>query len=120
VKKSSKPLTPLARVSLFAIVTLAVVMTASAPLFRSRPRLFHFKVDREIAATLRVGAAKSSVLEYCKLRGWQYSDNGDTIVAVRRAAENNLVVRTDVVVTFQFDTAGKLVSFHSEDQYTGP
>jgi hypothetical protein len=80
----------------------------------------HFKVNREIAADLRLGSGKQEVMDYCKNRGWNCYDQGRTITAVDRAADKNIIVRTDVAITFDFDTADKLVSFRSEDHYTGP
>ena len=47
-------------------------------------------------------------------------DRGSTVIALDHAAEKTMIVRADVAITFQFNSAGKLLSFHSEDQYTGP
>jgi hypothetical protein len=105
-------------VSVVAIVLFAV----PGALFRGRQPSVpaHFRIDREIAATLRAGTDKSNVIEYCKSRGWETDNQGSDIIAISRAVEKVNLIRTDIVITFEFDPAGKLVSFHSEDQYTGP
>ncbi len=105
-----------------AAVVAIILFAVPGALFRARqPSVpVHFKVDRELAATLRTGTDKSNVVAYCKSRGWETYDQGSAVIARYRAVENTVVTRTDIVIAFQFDPAGKLVSFHSEDQYTGP
>jgi len=59
-------------------------------------------------------------MDYCKTRGWDCYDRGRTVTAINHVPEQNMIVRNDVTVTFDFDAADQLVSFHSEDRYTGP
>ena len=106
------------------VATVVVMGIAFAPriLLHSRQPVVpvHFRIDREIANDIRIGTDKVQVLEYCKRRGWGCYDSDRTLTAVARAADKNIVLRTNVAITFEFDSAGKLVSFHSEDHYTGP
>jgi len=112
------------RVLVVAAASAVAIVLFAVPdaLFRARQPSVpaHFKIDREIAAVLPVGTDKSNVIEYCKSRGWETYNQGSAAIVRYRAAENTIVTRTDIVITFQFNHAGKLISFHSEDQYTGP
>jgi hypothetical protein len=103
-------------------VVAIILFSVPGALFRARQPSVpaHFKVDREVAAKLHVGTDKSNVIEYCKSRRWEIYDQGSNVIAIYRAAEKFNIIRTDIAITFQFDQAGKLVSFHSEDHYTGP
>jgi hypothetical protein len=110
-----------ALLTLVAVGVLVIFFLARSrfnPPHRNVPA--HFKVDREIAADLRLGSNKQQVMDYCKNRGWDGYDQGRSITAVDRAADKNMILRTDVAITFDFDTADQLASFHAEDHYTGP
>lgn len=106
----------LAFIAIFLIVSLVGRL---APQSRYGQRPVHFAVDREISAALRLGTDKSQVQEYCQKRNWDCMDQGNRLLAEYRGAETG-IIRTDILVTFEFDPAGKLTSFHSEDHYTGP
>jgi hypothetical protein len=107
--------------SLVAVGVLVIFVLARSrfnPPRRNVPA--HFQVDREIAAGLRLGSNKQQVVDYCKTHGWASYDRGRTVTAVDHAVDKNVVLHTDVAVTFDFDAADRLVSFHSEDRYAGP
>jgi len=121
--KKSRPTSATQRVllSLAAVGVLVIFVLARSrfnPPRRNVPA--HFKVDREVAADLRLNSSKQQVIDYCKNRGWDCYDQGRTVTAVDRAAATNIIVRTDVAITFDFDAEDKLISFRSEDHYTGP
>jgi len=120
----SKPRRAALRVLVVVAVSAVAIVLFAVPdaLFRGRQPSVpaHFKIDREIAATLRVGADKSNVIAYCKSRGWETYDNGSDVIAIYHAVEKFNFIRTDIAVTFEFDQTGKLASFHSEDHYAGP
>jgi hypothetical protein len=120
---------PLRKRALFGMLAAAVVLAillAPWVVWRSRqPKVpVHFKVDRKIATDVGIGTDKQQVIDYCIHRGWEYSGRGSTgdekIVATDRAVPDLQILRTDVLMTFEFDRAGKLLAFHSEDRYTGP
>jgi hypothetical protein len=120
----SKPNPVALRVLLGVVAAVVAIIILAAPraFFHSRqPSVpVHFKVDREISTSVRIGSDKSQVMDYCTHRGWFCYDRGSTVIALDHAAEKTMIVRADVAITFQFNSAGKLLSFHSEDQYTGP
>jgi hypothetical protein len=104
-----------------AVVVIGIALAPRVLLHSRQPIVpLHFKVDREIATDVRIGSNKRQVMDYCKRRGWDWYDRGRTVVVVDYAAERTSVVRTDVAITFDFDDADKLLSFRSEDRYTGP
>ncbi|MGA2810009.1 MAG: hypothetical protein ABSG16_01325 [Candidatus Acidiferrum sp.] len=112
------------RVLLGGVATAVVLGMALAPgaLRHSRqPTVpLHFSVDREIALDVRIGSDKRQVMAYCKRRGWDWQDQGARAVVVDYAAPGTLLVQRDVAITFEFSRAEKLLSFHSEDRYSGP
>ena len=110
---------------LFGVIAAIIgicVLISPRTLVRSRhPRVpAHFKIDREIAVDLRLGSSKQQVMDYCKTRGWDSYDRGRTAIAIDHLSEQNMIIRNDVTITFEFDAADNLISFHSEDLYTGP
>jgi hypothetical protein len=120
---------PVRERALYGVLATAVVLgILISPLVvwhARQPRTpVHFKVDREIASDIRIGADKQQVIEYCARRGWKYSvrseQAGEKILATDRAAPGLQLLRSDVLITFEFDRAGKLTAFHSEDANTGP
>jgi hypothetical protein len=120
----SKPRRLVQRVLVVAAASAVAIVLFAVPgaLFRARQPSIpaHFKIDPEIATALRVGTDRLNVIEYCNSRRWETYDQGSDVIAIYRVAEKFNIIRTDIVITFQFDQAGKLVSFRSEDHYTGP
>jgi hypothetical protein len=112
------------RVLVVAAASAVAIVLFAVPgaLFRARQPSVptHFKVDREIAATLRTGTDKSNVIAYCKSRGWETYNQGSDVIAIYRVVETFNIIRTDTIITFEFDREDKLVSFRSENHYTGP
>lgn len=104
-----------------AIIGICVLISPRA-LVRSRHPIVpaHFKLDREIALDLRLGSSKQQVMDYCRTRGWDSYDRGRTVTAINHVPEQNMIIRNDVTITFEFDAEDNLISFHSEDHYTGP
>jgi hypothetical protein len=55
---------------------------------------------------LDVGTDKSRVQQFLRREAWAYSDGGSTIQAMVREASRNRLIRTDIRISFFFDSNG--------------
>ena len=82
----------------------------------------HFVLDSEklqyaISTELPLGSSKAQVVDFIKKRHPLFCDDlGSQVKARLSGRAGNLIYRRDVIVIFEFDSAGKLLS-HSMKVY---
>lgn len=73
-----------------------------------------------IDTALPPGTPRPTVKHFLESKGWVHSEEGSTIVALVRDAEQNFLIRTDIQIQFHFDSKDQLVSYDLKDFSTGP
>ncbi len=101
-----------------AWLSLALIVLGCAFLLvRQHYVLSSAKLDDAIRQELPPGSSKTDVVNFIRARHPLFSDdNGKQVKARFVGVAENLIYRKDIVLTFEFDSEGKLLS-HSMKVY---
>lgn len=81
------------------------------------------EIESSMKEALPIGVSHERVGEVLDSLGIEhspYDGMARRILAIRRRTGRSLSTRTDVQVTFSFDSAGTLVSIRADEVFTGP
>jgi hypothetical protein len=100
-----------------AWLSLALIVGCAFLLVRQHYVLSSTKLDDAIRQELRLGSSKTDVVNFIRARHpLFYDDTGKQVKARFAGVAENLIYRKDIVVAFDFDSEGKLLS-HSMKVY---
>jgi len=95
----------------WSVVAIALVLVLGALVYRHYV-LDSQKLDADIKAELPLGTPKAVVIQFIHARKPLYWGNEGAHVWARFVGRApNLVYRRDIVVDFEFDASGRLLSF---------
>jgi len=103
----------------WALLTLLILIGAGFLVRR------HYVLDSQelataIKTTLPPGTPKANVIEFIQTRRPLFLDDlGAHVKARMTGRAGNLLYRKDIVLDFEFDTNGKLLSFSKSEYLTG-
>jgi hypothetical protein len=99
-----------------AVVALVLVLGL---LVRSHYVLDSQKLDAATKSELPPGTLKARVIEFIQQRKPQFCDDLGTHVKARITGRaGNLIYRKDIVLDFEFDAGGRLLSFSNKEYLT--
>ena len=99
------------------ILCTLVVLGSAFWMVRQRYVLSTAELNGGINRELRVGSSKSDVVNFLRARHPVFlDDNGNQVKARMSGLAENMIYRKDVMLTFEFDSEGKLLS-HSVKAY---
>lgn len=98
---------------------VVVVVLVLAFLVRSHYVLDSRKLDAAIKAELPAGTPKAQVIQFLQTRKPLFwDDQGEHVKARIVGRAGNLIYRKDIVLDFQFDPNGKLLSYTQKEYLT--
>jgi hypothetical protein len=99
---------------------ILVVLVAVGLVVRSHYVLDSQELAAAIRKTLPRGTPKANVIQFIRTRKPVFWDDLGTHVKARMTGRaRNLVYRKDIVLDFEFDTDGRLLSFSKTEYLTG-
>jgi len=88
-------------------------------LLRQHYVLSSVKLDEAIKAEVPVGSSKAQVVNFIQIRHpVAYDDMGIQIKARLQGLAENMIYRKDIVITFEFSSDGKLLSYSTKEFLT--
>lgn len=99
-------------------VVVALVLVLGL-LVRSHYVLDSRKLDTAIKSELPPGTLKARVIDFIRQRKPQFCDDPGTHVKARITGRaGNLIYRKDIILDFEFDARGRLLSFSKKEYLT--
>ena len=105
---------------LLCIAALILLAIGVDQFLRHRYVLNGEELEASIRAELPVGTPKLTVVQFVRAkRPLFYDDLGAHLKARLTGRAENLIFRKDIILDFEFDTNGKLLSFSKKEYLTG-
>ena len=106
------------RLLLWGMLMIAVVLVLGF-LVRGHYVLDSRKLDAAIKAELPPGTPKAQVIQFLQARKPLFwDDTGEHVKARMTGRAGNLIYRKDIVLDFEFDPSGKLLSYSKKEYLT--
>jgi hypothetical protein len=101
------------------VLSATAVLLVSLVAVRHRRVINSAKLDTAIRTALRTGSTKAQVIAFVRERKPVFSDDLGTQLKARISGlADNMIYDKDVVLTFEFDTNGKLLSYSKQETLT--
>jgi hypothetical protein len=103
------------------ILSAALVVATSTSCGKSEDQSLRIRASIERAVPLGRDPTRAiAILDSLRIDHAQYDRSARQIRAIARNVSHNWIVRTDLQITMQFDSTGKLASRVFKPVYTGP
>jgi len=100
------------------VLTIVVILVLGL-VVRNHYVLDSQKLDAAIKTELPTGTPKAQVIQFIQARKPQYCDDLGTHVKARLTGRaGNLIYRKDIILDFEFDARGRLLSFSKKEYLT--